>query len=125
MKKKELDFINEKIPIFELEHAEKRKVPLVTFTSQYFAAMLAELEKMKASNQNTYCGNFQMMVGSEPAWLSNEDGFLCRRSTVEGSIQIIVPQKYREAVLQHGHYQKLVGSLGIRRMQDLQKKQSY
>lgn len=80
------DLIDEDIPTLDLQHVKKSQAAPVMFLSQSSAPMLTPTEMVKAQNQDPYCRDLQLMVGSEPTWLLNKNGLLCRRSTVNGSI---------------------------------------
>lgn len=86
------------------------------FLSQDSAPMPTVMEMVEAHHQDPYCWILPPMVGSDPTWSFNEISLLCRRLAVYVSIQIIVPQMCRGAVLHHAHYPKRAGHPGARRM---------
>lgn len=108
-----LDPIDDNTPILDFQHAKTSKPAPVILLCQGSAAISTKIKVMRAQNQDAYSLWLQMMVGSDLTWLCNGNGMLCKRSTVDGSIQAIVSQKYRGVVPHHVYYPKPVGHLGV------------
>lgn len=95
------------------------------FLYQDSASMKTKAEIVKNRSGDVYCRNIWLMVGTNSTWLFNKIGLLCRKWTVDDSIKIIVPQKYRVAVPNHAHHPKLEGHPGARRMFDSERRLYY
>lgn len=79
------------------------------FLSRDSALIPTQVVMDEAQRQDRYWWNIQTMVGTVSTTLFNEVGLLCRKSPVDGSLQAVVPQKYRAAALQHAYYPTIAG----------------
>lgn len=69
----------------------------------------SEWKMVTPRSENLYSQNIRKMVSTEPSWFFNQQGLLCRKYTVYGSAQVVVPRWYRWVVLYNAHYQRLTG----------------
>lgn len=74
--------------------------------------MIEVLEWRSVLSKRSVDGGHSSDMVNQPEW------FACRKSTEDGSIQIIVPQKYLAAVVRQRHYSKLAMHPGAWRMYD-------
>lgn len=100
---KELGSINEDTATLDLPHFEKIRAAPVMCLSQESAPMFTSAEMIEAQTRDPCNRSVPTMVEIDPVWLYNEHGLLRRKSAVERSVQIIVPQEYRAAILNHAH----------------------
>lgn len=87
--------------------------------------MSTETETIRAQSQNLYYRQVWRTVVVESTWMFNKVCILWRRFSVNGSIQIAVPQKYQAAVLYNDHYAKQAELSGVWRVYCSFTKQHY
>lgn len=74
---------------------------------------------METQANDTLCQNLKGLLKKDELIPVNEDGLFCRKAPADGAIQIIVPGRYKRALLYHGHCPPLVGHPGTGKMYDV------
>ena len=80
-----------------------------------------------AQNEDEYCKNILKLIqeNNTSEFLLNNRGMICRKSPVDFSIQIVLPEKLREQVLYISHYSKSAGHPGGARLYSTLRKTFY
>lgn len=118
MDEKVFEPIDKEMPTLDLQSFDKSNDAPVMFPSQISTLMPTGVKTVEAQSQDPYCQNVQWMVSVESARIFNETKILNQKLSLNGSIHVVVPQKYSATVLHNAYYFKLAGHLGNQRKSD-------
>lgn len=105
-----------------------QELTVCTFDDDHFAALAMPEPKDLLTNQqtDTYCQHMSKLVnGSESRFTIDDDGLICQKAPLHGSLQAIVLESFRRAILYNGHHPIYARNSGTKRMYDNLGRQVY